>query len=312
MIEAVVRPSERRNCDFSFMNIFSWRFLYDTEIAFHEGWLLFRFKVDGHLAYQLPLGGSDYRPIVEALLADAERLGHPLLMLGVCEQELPAVKAVLPDHYFAIAQRDYADYLYRHEALATLSGKRLQAKRNFANRFERLYPDHEILPLGPEHFVECLQLDTEWGKSKANTSPEAAYADERRSLEEVFSHWGELDAHGIVLRVGGRVVAFTYGTPINYDTFDVCMEKADTSYEGVYAAVNRAFARTIPAGYCYLNREEDLGLEGLRRAKLSYCPERLLQKYAIMANRRQAESNQTCLNCRGAKEEDEVNHPLGV
>ncbi len=283
VIEAVVRPSERRNCDFSFMNLFSWRFLYATEVAFHEGWLLLRFKADGHLAYQLPLGGSDYRPIVEALLADAERQGHPLLMLGVCEQELSAVRAALPAHYFATAQRDYADYVYSREALATLSGKRLQAKRNFANRFERLYPDYETVPLGPEHFAECLQLETEWGKTKSAANPEAGYANERRSMEEVFSHWGRLDAHGIVLRVDGRVVAFTYGTPINYDTFDVCMEKADTSYEGAYAAVNRAFARAIPSGYVYLNREEDLGLEGLRRAKLSYSPERLLHKYAVMA-----------------------------
>lgn len=282
MIEAVVRPSERRNCDFSFMNLFSWRFHYDTEVALHEGWLLFRFKADGHLAYQLPLGGSDYHPVLDALLDDALRLGHPFLMLGVCEQELPAVAAALPDHYFATDQRDYADYLYRRDALATLSGKHLQAKRNFANRFERLYPNYEIVPLGPERFAECLRLETEWVKAKTITDS-ASYADERRSMEAVFAHWTELDAQGIALLVDGRVVAFSYGTPINYDTFDVCMEKADTAYEGAYAAVCRAFARAVPSRFVYLNREEDLGIEGLRRAKLSYHPERLMRKFAIMA-----------------------------
>lgn len=196
MIEAVVRPSERRNCDFSFMNLFSWRFHYDTEVALHEGWLLFRFKADGHLAYQLPLGGSDYRTVLDALLDDALRLGHPFLMLGVCEQELPAVEAALPDHYFATDQRDYADYLYRRDALATLSGKHLQAKRNFANRFERLYPDYEIIPLGPERFAECLRLETEWAKAKTITDS-AGYADESRSMEAVFAHWTELDAQAL-------------------------------------------------------------------------------------------------------------------
>ena len=81
--------------------------------------------------------------------------------------------------------------------------------------------------------------------------------------------------------VDGKVVAFTYGGPINYDTFDVCCEKADIDYDGAYAMINREFVRRLPEQYVLINREEDLGLEGLRKAKLSYQPKVILDKYTI-------------------------------
>ncbi len=281
-VQSAVYDTECRNCDLNFMNLVGWRFLYDTEVAVHDGWLLFRFRANGHLAYLPPVGKGDMGGIVRELLEDAENHGEPFLMLGVCELPLTSLDKFMPGHFYATADRSYADYIYRREALATLAGKKLQPKRNFANRFERNNPGYVYEPLTPDLFRECLALEEQWRSGKEEESSRLTYNDEKRAMKNVLEHWDELGGMGGVVHVDGRLVAFTYGAPINRDTFDVCAEKADVSYEGAYAIINRDFARHIPEQFVYVNREEDLGIEGLRHAKLSYHPEIILQKYTVM------------------------------
>lgn len=282
-IRDIVYPTECRNCDLNFMNLLGWRTHYDTEVAYHDGWLLFRFKADGHNAYLGPVGRGEWAPIVRELIEDSRRVGHPFLMLGVLQSQLNYLNDAMPDYFYATADRSYTDYLYRRDSLATLAGKKLQQKRNHCNKFQKLYPDYEFVPLQADLIPECLCLLDSWKETKAEDDQARLTAEaERKSIECVFRHWEELEARGGVLKVGGRVVAFTYGGPVNYDTFDVCVEKADTRYDGAYAVINRDFARSLPDRYLYLNREEDLGSEGLRRAKESYKPEILLHKYTVM------------------------------
>lgn len=278
-----VCPSDNRNCDLNFMNLMSWRFLYDTEMAIHGSWLLFRFQVDGHPAYLAPVGRGDWREVLRDLVDDAAAQSQPFLMLGVCEQRLSRLNEAFPDYFYATADRDYTDYIYTRESLATLSGKKLQPKRNHANRFERLYPDYRFVPLTPDLFPECLRLEEKWAEEKPVNSTRRSYASEQRSMQYVLSHWEALEGRGGALLVGDRLIAFTFGSPINHDTFDICVEKADTEYDGAFTVINRDFARSLPTRYTYINREEDLGISGLRKAKLSYHPAFLLHKYAIMA-----------------------------
>ena len=284
MIQQRVLHTECRNCDLNFMNLFSWRFLYDTEVAYTDDWLLFRFKADGHLAYLAPTGEGNWSAVMQNLLDDAQQQGHPFLMLGVCENSLTQLEMAMPDYFFATADRNFSDYVYEREKLATLSGKKLQSKRNFANRFMAQHPNYEVLPLDAANRDECLHLDELWAaqKSEETDSGRYTYDAERRSLLNVFEHWDELGGLGAVLKVDGRIIAFTYGAPINADTFDVCMEKADTTYDGAFAMINREFAKIIPPQYRFVNREEDLGIEGLRQSKLSYRPTNLLHKYTVM------------------------------
>ena len=123
--------------------------------------------------------------------------------------------------------------------MATLAGKRLQAKRNFANRFARLYPAHRVLPLTANLLPACLALAEQWVRQKAlaTDTEQNAYEAERRAMHTAFDHWDELDAQGVAVMLGNDIVAFSYGAAINYDTFDVCVEKADTRYEGAFAFV---------------------------------------------------------------------------
>lgn len=290
LVQQYTFGAECRNCDFNFMNLMSWRFLYATQLSVHRDMLVFRFRFDGRLAYLPPLCPPPYVPEQHAeayaavlldMVTDAESQGHPFLMMGACEGMLNRLRSVLPGRFQATTDRTFTDYIYHRESLATLAGKKLQSKRNHANRFEREFPDYEYRPLTPDLIAECWRLEEEWAARHGATKARLDADDEQHSMRRVFKHWDELGAMGGVILVGGKVVAFTFGGPINYDTFDVCCEKADTDYDGAYAIINREFVRRIPSQYTLVNREEDLGIEGLRRAKLSYQPAILLDKYTI-------------------------------
>ena len=129
--------------------------------------------------------------------------------------------------------------------------------------FKASYPDYEYKELSPELVPECLRLESEWCKANDCAENEALIA-ERRSMTDALKHISELDLQGGVLHVGGKIVAFTFGAPINNETFDTCVEKANTDIEGAYAMINYEFAGHIPEQYIYINREEGVGLEGLR------------------------------------------------
>ncbi len=285
LIQSHLYESDYRNCDYCFMNLVSWRFLYQTEVADYNNHLLIRFKANGHNAYLPPVGKGNYCEAVQALIDDAQQIGVPFLMLGVCEKAFAMLDEALPNYFYAQADRNYSDYLYSRQSLATLAGKKLQSKRNFVNRFIKEHPDYRFESLMPQHFDDCLKLYEQWGnnkeKPKANNE---LYNDETetRSIHNVFQHWEQLGGLGGVLYVDNQLVAFTYGAPINHNTFDVCTEKADTRFPGAFAIINREFIRQLPEQFTLINREEDLGIDGLRQAKLSYHPEEILHKYTLM------------------------------
>lgn len=275
--------SPRRNCDLQFANLSSWTFLYQTEFAVMNDYLLLRFYSGEVLAYMLPVGTGDIRPVLKAMVEDAEDLGSPFRLLGVCTNMRADLEAAMPGKFTFTEDRDYFDYIYLREELASLKGKKLQAKRNHVNKFKRTYPDYEYKELTPALVSECLKLEEEWYKDSPEENRMALRA-ERRSMTYALKHIDALGISGGVLHVNGRICAFTYGGAINYETWDTCVEKADTNIEGAYAMINYEYANHIPEQYVYVNREEDLGIDGLRKAKLSYKPVILLEKYIAEYN----------------------------
>lgn len=277
LITRYTLDSPRRNCDLSFSNLCSWRFLYNTKFAVMDGFLLLKFWADGELVYMMPIGTGDLKKALETLMADARREGQPFCLLGICEGMCSELEAIMPGRFRFTADRDYADYLYLRSDLATLAGKKLQAKRNHVNKFRRTY-HYEYTPITPDRIAECLELEARWCRAN-NCDQHEGTGNERRALVYALHHFEELGLTGGILHVDGRIAAFTFGMPINRDTFGVHVEKADTGIDGAYAMINYEFANHIPEQYVYLNREEDLGIEGLRRAKLSYQPVIILEKY---------------------------------
>ena len=269
------------NCDYSFGNLFSWGHYYNTEIAQHKGMMVVRFSNDegSRGAYLMPIGRGDLREVLLDMEYTMRQDEHPLTLMAVQEEALGKLEALGPESFHTIANRDNSDYIYYREQLATLSGKRLQSKRNHVNRFRRSYPDYQYEVIGEENARECLELEEKWFALSERTD---AIREERAMVRTSLAHFREIGLMGGCIRVDGEIIAFTLGMPISDHCFGVHIEKADISYDGSFAIINQEFARRIPEQYLVVNREEDLGIPGLRQAKLSYKPVRLLDKYTVV------------------------------
>ncbi len=266
-------------CDLAFSNLYGWAVRYGTSWAIIEGSLVIRFKPAGrnHPAYLMPLcdSGEGFVRTIHRLRALAQEGDYPLILMGVASRCRERLESLCPEAFQFLGDEGNQDYIYLRERLVSLSGKSLQSKRNHINKFERLYPDYTYEPLTSAHADECLSLVDTWLDASGDGD---GRLDERLMIERTLKHAEALGLTGGILRVEGKIVAFSYGSPINADTFGIHVEKADTAYEGAFTMINRELARHIPEQYTYINREEDLGIEGLRKSKLSYKPEMLLAK----------------------------------
>lgn len=283
IITSFTLPSNYQNCDFSFSNMCSWRFLYDSEFAVIDNFLLIRFWIENkkRVAYMMPVGNGNLRQAISLLEEDSLRLGHPLCMLGITPDAKRQLEEAMPGDFYYIPERDYFDYIYLREDLISLKGKKLQPKRNHINKFTKTYP-YEYISITPGIVSQCLDLERLWFNENKDSDDEKELNDERRSLQFALQHSEELGLIGGAIKVAGNIVAFSFGAPINHNTFGTHVEKADVNYEGAYAIINKEFAAHLPEQYTYINREEDLGIPGLRQAKLSYNPAILLEKCAVI------------------------------
>ena len=301
LIQRFTLYGERQNCDLSFSNLISWRFLYNTQFAVIDDYLVFRFHTGRHLAYMMPIpkpqvmedGSYRVKPcdecsvkVIRTIRDDSIAMGHPFLMLGVCNYMVDLIEQSFPDTFTIEPNRNFTDYIYTRDKLINLSGKKLQSKRNHINKFKSLYPQYTYRPLTEDLIPQCLELEKQWRKvSKDDTDEQdldESLSIELRSMTRAFHRWDRLGLTGGTIWVDDKLVAFTFGCPINQTTFDVCVEKADVNYEGSFSIINQEFVKHLPEQYCYINREEDMGNEGLRRAKLSYHPDILLEKNTVM------------------------------
>jgi len=297
VIQSFTLWGERQNCDLSFSNLISWRFLYNTQFAIVDEYLVFRFYTGHHLAYMMPLvkprkqddGTFKVKTcdecsvrVIRAIRDDSIAMGHPFLLLGVCNYMTDIIENAFPDTFQIKPDRDRADYIYTRDKLINLSGKNLQSKRNHINKFKSLYPNYRYRDLLPELIPECLKLERQWRMDQDESDQDESMTEELRSMTRAFDRWDRLGLIGGTIWVDDKLIAFTFGCPINQSTFDVCVEKADTSYEGSFTIINQEFVKHLPEQYFYINREEDMGKQGLRNAKLSYKPDILLEKNVIM------------------------------
>jgi hypothetical protein len=185
----------------------------------------------------------------------------------------------MPDIFDYKFNRSVSDYIYSSEKLVNLTGKKLQSKRNHINRFKRENEwEYGSLSGNPSLIKECKEMLDQWMEiNMADKDPSLVYDDVATTL--MLDNFEYLGLKGGVIRVRGKIVAFTIGEPLTRDTFVVHVEKAYTSIHGAYSIINQQFAEHETTGFTYINREEDMGFENLRNAKLSYQPDILLEKY---------------------------------
>ena len=280
-MQAVTLPSGRRNCNYNFANLVGWKFLFNTEVCVLDSAVVLRYTFDGQRAYMVCTSDALSQELIEALLDDSN---GDLTLIGLEDSQVAQLSIInYPLSINIEPVRNQYDYIYRRTDLATLHGRHLDGKRNHIHRFRAEHPDFEYRPLTPEYFDECRRLTAIWQEEKKQSDSDNGNDNkieiidaEKQVMETIFSNWDALGMIGGSIFVDGCMVAFTYGAAVTTDTFDVCVEKADRHVEGAFAIINQQFAEHLPEQYIYLNREEDMGIPGLRKAKLSYHPEILL------------------------------------
>ena len=274
-IQNLICASGCHGADYSFANLYIWRLAYMPKIHFTENRLLV--AMPQYKVYAYPKGGGDVTPSIEMLLDDAHGRGNKLVIRGLTDKTLEEFLPIYGDRFEISEDRDNADYIYSTEKLCELAGRHLSSKRNHIKHFERNGEWH-FDRITADNVETAKEFVDEFYKEKHDPS---LYA-EATAIEQMFEHYRELEFLGGLLYQNGSPVAFTAGTKLGDKVFDVHFEKALPGIDGAYTMVNREFARMISELHPeveYFNREEDMGIEGLRRAKESYHPDILLMKY---------------------------------
>ena len=279
----ILRRSGFRGCEYSFANNLAWQRLADSQIAFYKDfYIVCAFgNEDSIPSFIFPSGEGDIRDVIGVLRKTAEEHDSPLKLSGVTEKQLTVLAELFPGQYDAAYDRDGSDYIYRVSDLTELSGRKYHGKRNHLARFREL--EYTYSPITEADYDDCIVFCTEAynGRTAESAEEEHSFAAEQYAINTYFNYYEGLGLRGGIIRIGGRTAAVTIGEPLTDDTFCVHIEKADTAYNGIYTGINNFFARSEMCGFEYVNREEDLGIEGLRKAKLSYHPVFLLNKYII-------------------------------
>ena len=277
--DAILFAEAPRGCEYSFANISLWG---KQQIAFLDGCVAFFSHFNGRTLYPFPIGSGDKKAVIEALLQDAEARGIPCRLTGLTEQDARDLESWFPGRFQLRNNRDSYDYVYDIQDLADLKGKKYQKKRNHVNRFRANHPDHRLISLDSTNLASAHAFVDEWFRRRIEADPEGDFVLEQLAMEKAFLHFDELEMEGLMLTDQDQVLAVTMGSRLSPDTFDIHFEKALAEVDGAYSVINCEFARHLREKYPevrYLNREDDMGLEGLRKAKLSYLPCHMVEKH---------------------------------
>lgn len=266
--------SEEYNFNFCYM----WQDALHYRAARMNDFLLIK-SVGERPSYLFPPGSGDVAPVIEALLEDARHCGHPFVFHVVLTEQMKLLETLFPEKFVFLPLMDYFDYVYDAQSLITLQGKKLHSKRNHINRFQQEHPDWSYEEITPENLHEVVLMSEEWCIINECLSTSTG-RDEACAVKRALTDYFALKLRGGLIRAEGKIAAFSVGEPLNADTFLVHIEKAFSDIQGAYAIINREFAAHNCGDFLYINREDDSGQPGLRKAKLSYRPVYQVEKYA--------------------------------
>ena len=255
----------------AFGTYYMWQKRFDFEIALHKGF----FVAHSNGGYIFPAGQGDLSEVLYDISVDAKKRGEAVRFL-FSERFRPALEQFCPNCYEIAENRANADYLYRVSDLAALSGKKYHAKRNHIARFSRNYTYSFEKVTTEAQAQACIQLAEQW---YIDNGKEGDISGELDAIHRAFEAYEALHLVAGMICVEDHAVAFAAGEAINDRVFDQHFEKALSAYDGAYAVINREFMANCLNAFEFVNREEDMGIEGLRKAKMSYLPERLVNKY---------------------------------
>ena len=276
--EEILFSAPERGCEFSFANLYLWGRQKFAKVG--DSIVLFS-QFDRKTVYPFPVGSGDIKPAIDSVIADAAARGIPCRITGLTAEFKDILEELYPDRFCFHCDQANSDYVYDINDLADLKGRKYHSKKNHVNRFRETYPDVRAEPISDDNIEAVRELIENWFAERIAENPEGDYVMEKAAITKALNHRHELALYSLVLMNGDKAAAVTFGSRLSPNTIDVHFEKADSSVQGAYAAVNCEFANYIRAKFPeikYLNREEDMGIEGLRKAKQSYHPHHMVQK----------------------------------
>ncbi|MBO5939075.1 MAG: DUF2156 domain-containing protein [Clostridia bacterium] len=279
--EKLLFAEEGRGCEFSFANLYLWGRQNFAEL---DGQMVFFSQFDRRSVYPYPVGENTpekKKAALDAIIDDAHARGISCRITGLSAASRALLEELYPEKFLFHCDEGSFDYVYAIDDLADLAGKKYHAKRNHLNRFREAFPNAVARPLTEELTPFVRNFVKEWYEIRLSENPNSDFRMEQTAIERALRDRETLGLEGLTIMDGERVFAVTLGSRLSSDTFDVHFEKALSDVQGAYAAVNCEFARYLREKYPdvkYLDREEDMGLEGLRKAKKSYYPHHMVEK----------------------------------
>lgn len=278
-INKALKESDFMGCEYSFANNFAWRRLNDTKICFLDDFYICADFKGEYPVFAFPAGKGDYKKLIAEMKKFVESKNAPLTIACINNETLQMLNETFPDMFDSTSDIDIFDYIYKKDDLLNLAGKKYHQKRNHLSKFYN-NNDWSFEPISENNYDECIEFAVNNYNFKNGYESDSGIA-EQFAINAYFNFFKELELKGGVIRVNGKVEAITIGEKINSDTFCVHIEKANPDIQGCYPAINKEFV-AYAAGDCeYINREEDLGIEGLRKAKKSYYPCFMLEKNIV-------------------------------
>lgn len=274
------------------VNSFLYEEKFHSQIDFKDGWVLERYESAGKYCFSFPHNiegdSSKLSDMIAVLSDEAKSLNSPLIFHNVTLEEKEILCGIFPDVKFTPTPES-GDYIYLTEKLANLTGKKCSRKRNHIHQFESKYPDFSFEPLTLQNLDAAKEVEEKWFAENSDFASEnGTLSDLEFEKKIIFSVFENFDffsktcgATGGILFIEGQPVAFCFASLLSQKITDIHFEKCISPYarDGGYAVINKEFAKTVQTEF--INREEDLGIEGLRKAKLSYYPEMVLEKFCF-------------------------------
>lgn len=269
-MDSYIKQQNSRNCSISFANIYLWQKHYRIEYAVVEDMLVFK-SIEDNPCFSYPIGGNDVKKAMDVIMEYCRENNFEFKLYGISEEQFEVIERLYPGEFEIEYNRDDANYVYETEKLIQLSGKKYHGKKNHINKFKAIHEEWQYEDITEENVEDSIQMAKQWRKDnlcEENEMKSAEFCVTLNALRKLK----ELELIGGLIRADGRVVAITVGEELTKDTFVVHIEKAFADVDGAYPMINREFLAHHATNYTYVNREEDTGEEGLRKAKLSYKP----------------------------------------
>ena len=273
-------------CEYCFNTLYMWQHLYKTGYYIGDGFAVIVAEYEGNTFSILPLAKpEDMSRVIKFVIDYFEKECKKIYFRGITKEVVEFLKENYDGKFEYIEERDLFDYIYDGESMRTLKGRKNVKKRNHINFFLKEYEGrYEYRLLDENDFDACLELMDEWTSHKEeNNEVDNEMEEELIGIKKLFENYSvlkdKLKIAGIF--IDGKLEAFTMGEYINPNMALIHIEKANPSIRGLYPFINQQFLVNEFSDAEFINREEDLGIEGLRKAKLSYHPCRFVEKYTV-------------------------------